>query len=38
MHAGASVRQVDDTLDALEGGVDAEALRSARMLWARVKK
>jgi len=37
-HAGASVAQVDATLDLLEGVVDPDALRSARMLWARVKR
>lgn len=35
-HAGASVAQVDATLDLLEGVVHPDALRSARMLWARV--
>jgi 4-carboxymuconolactone decarboxylase len=38
LHVGASVRQVDDALNALEGHVDDDALRSARMLWARVKR
>ena len=37
-HAGATVAQVDATLDVLEGVVDENALRSARMLWARVKR
>jgi len=37
-HAGASVAQVDATLDLLDGVVHPDALRSARMLWARVKR
>jgi 4-carboxymuconolactone decarboxylase len=37
-HAGASAAQVDATLDALDGLVGPDALRSARMLWARVRR
>jgi 4-carboxymuconolactone decarboxylase len=38
LHAGASAQQVDETLDALDGHVDGDALRSARMLWVRVRR
>jgi 4-carboxymuconolactone decarboxylase len=37
-HAGASAAEVDATLDALDGLVDPDALRSARMLWTRVRR
>lgn len=36
-HVGASAMAVGETLDALEGLVDEEVLKGARMLWARVK-
>ena len=38
LHAGGSVEQVDEALTALEGAVSDDALRSARMLWARVRR
>lgn len=37
LHVGGAPEQVDAALDAVAGAVDEEALRSARMLWARVR-
>lgn len=37
LHVGASAQAVDEALGALDGLVNADALASARMLWARVK-
>ena len=38
LHAGATPRQVGAALDALDGICTADAVRRARMLWAKVAR
>jgi hypothetical protein len=37
LHAGATVAEVNGTLDAIEDLLDADGMRGVRFLWARVR-